>query len=204
MMKDYHGLYLKCDVLLLADIFEKFRKNSSKNYGLCTSHYLSTRALIWDAMLNIKKVKLELISDLCMYILFEKDMRGGVSYVSNRYSKASNKYLKTYDPKQEFKHLIYLNANNLYGYIITYFFPTSGFKWVYPRQFYSSKYTSNSSKVFALEVDYEYPEELREWHNDYPLALDKIEIKREMFPDYQLKIADPYNITIGNVENLIN
>ena len=79
MMKDYHGLYLKCDVLLLADIFEKFRKNSSKNYGLCTSHYLNTRALSWDAMLNIKKVKLELISDLCMYILFEKDMRGGVS-----------------------------------------------------------------------------------------------------------------------------
>ena len=133
MMKDYHDLYLKCDVLLLADIFEKFRKNSSKNYGLWPSHYLSTRALSWDAMLNIKKVKLELISDLCMYILFEKDMRDGVSYVSNRYSKASNKYLKTYDPKQEFKHLIYLNANNLYGYIVTYFFPTSGFKWVYPR-----------------------------------------------------------------------
>ena len=121
-IKDYHDLYLKCDVLLLADIFEKFRKNSSKNYGLCPSHYLSTRALSWDAMLNIKKVKLELISDLCMYILFEKGMRGGVSYVSNRYSKASNKYLKTYDPKQEFKHLIYLNTNNLYCYLITYFF----------------------------------------------------------------------------------
>ena len=71
MMKDYHDLYLKCDVLLLADIFEKFRNNSSKNYGLWPSHYLSTRALSWDAMLNIKKVKLELISDLCMYILFE-------------------------------------------------------------------------------------------------------------------------------------
>ena len=204
MMKDYHDLYLKCDVLLLADIFEKFRNNSSKNYGLWPSHYLSTRALSWDAMLNIKKVKLELISDLCLYILFEKGMRGGVSYVSNRYSKASNKYLKTYDPKQEFKHLIYLNANNLYGYIITYFFPISGFKWVYPRQFYSNKYTSNSSKVFVLEVGYEYPKELREWHNDYPLAPDKIEIKREMFPNYQLKIADPYNIPIGNVEKFIN
>ena len=51
-MKDYHNLYLKCDVLLLADVFEKFRNNSIKNYGLCPSHYLNVPALSWDAMLT--------------------------------------------------------------------------------------------------------------------------------------------------------
>ena len=62
-MKDYHNLYLKCDVLLLADVFEKFRNNSLKNYGLCPSHYLSAPALSCDAMLSMTKIKLELVSD---------------------------------------------------------------------------------------------------------------------------------------------
>ena len=82
-MKDYHKLYLKCDILLLADVFEIFRNNSLKNYGLCPSHYLSAPALTWDAMLNMTKVELELILDLDMYIFFEKGTRGGASYISN-------------------------------------------------------------------------------------------------------------------------
>ena len=54
-MKDYHNLYLKCDVLLLVDVFEKFRNNSLTNYRLCPSHYLSAPGLSWDAMLKMKK-----------------------------------------------------------------------------------------------------------------------------------------------------
>ena len=77
MIKDYHDFYLKCDVLLLANVFEKFRNNSSKNYGLCPSHYLSAPGLSWDAMLNMTKIQVELISDPDMYILTEKGKRGG-------------------------------------------------------------------------------------------------------------------------------
>ena len=62
-IKDNHDLYLKCDILLLADVFEKFRNNSLKNYGLCPSHCLSAPTLSCDAMLNMTKIKLELISD---------------------------------------------------------------------------------------------------------------------------------------------
>ena len=105
-IKDYHDLYLKCDVLLSADVSEKFRNNSLKNYGLCPNHYLSGPTLSWDAMFNMTKIKLELISDPEMYIFFEKGMRGVVSHISNRYSKAINKYLKSYDSKQESKHYI--------------------------------------------------------------------------------------------------
>ena len=79
-------------------------------------------------MLNMIKVELKLIPDPGVYILFEKDTRGGVSYISNRYSEANNKYFKSYDPKQESKHIIYLDANNLYGYTMSTFLPTSGFK----------------------------------------------------------------------------
>ena len=85
------------------------------------------------------------------------------------------------------------------------FLPTSGFKWIDPKEFEFdlNKYTSNSSKGCFLEVDLEYPKELRELHNDYPLALDKIEMKREIMSDYQLRIADYYSIPIGNVKKLV-
>ena len=88
-------MHLKCDILLLKDVFEKFRNNSLKNYGLYPSHYLSTTTLSWDVMLNMRKVELELIQDPEMYIVFEQGMRGGVFYISNRYNKANNKYLKS-------------------------------------------------------------------------------------------------------------
>ena len=64
-------------------------------------------------MLNMTKMKVKLIADRDMYVFFEKDMTGGASYISNWYSEANNKYLKSYDPKQEPKHIIYLNTNNL-------------------------------------------------------------------------------------------
>ena len=66
-----------------------------------------------------------------------------------------------------------------------------------------NKYASNSSKRCVLEIDLEYPKELRKLHNDYPLAPDKIEIKREMQSEYQLKIANLYNIPIGSIKKSV-
>ena len=203
MMKGDHNLYLKCGTLLLADIFEKFRNNSLKNHGLCPNHYLSAPALSQDAMFNMTKIKFEIISDPDMYIFFEEYMRGRVSYISNRYSKTKNKYLKSYDPKQESKYSIYLDVNNLYGYAVPNFLSTSRFKQVNPKEFDLNKYTSNSSKGYIFEIDLEYPKEFQKLYNDYPLVPDKIEIKIEMLSDYQLKIDDLYNIPISNVKKLV-
>ena len=83
------------------------------------------------------------------------------------------------------------------------FLPTNGFKWIDTKEFDLSKYASNSSKGSVLEVDFEYSKELRELKNDYPLAPDKIEIKREIMSECQLKIEDLYNISIGNVKKLV-
>ena len=133
-MKDYHDLYLKCDVLLLADVFEKCRNKSLKNYGVCPSHCLSAPDLSWDAMLKMTKIKLELITDPDMDIFFEKGTRGGISNLSNIHSKTNNKYLQSY-AKQVSKHIMYLDPNNLYGYAMSKFIPTSGFKWIGPKEF---------------------------------------------------------------------
>ena len=61
-------------------------------------------------------------------------MRGGVSCITNRYSKGSNKYLKSYDAQQELKHIVYLDANNLYAHAMSKFHPTTGFQWIDPKE----------------------------------------------------------------------
>ena len=202
-MKDYHDLYLKCEVLLLADVFEKFRNNRLENYRLCPSHYLSPPGLSWDAILKMTKVKLVLIIDPDMYIFFEEGTRGGISCISYGYRKPNNRYLKSFDPEQESKPMIYKDAKNLYGHAMHKFLSTSGFKWINPEEFDFNKYTNSNSKWCVLEVDLEYQKEIWELHNYYPLAPDKIEVKREMLSEYQIKIADLYNISIGNVKKLV-
>ena len=127
-------------------MFEKCRNNSLKDYGLCPSHYLST-------MLKMTKNEFEFIPGPDLYIFFEKNKKGRISYISNRYSKANNKYLKSYHPKEESKHIIYLDANNIYGYAMCRFFPSNVFRWIDPKEFDLNKYTSDSSKGCVLEVD---------------------------------------------------
>ena len=90
---------------MLADVFEKFRYDRLKIYGLYRSHYLSEPAISLDVMLNMMKAKLELVTDPDMHLFFEKGMRGRVSYISKKYSKFNNMYLKSYDPKQESKRI---------------------------------------------------------------------------------------------------
>ena len=118
-------------------------------------------------------------------------------------SLARNKYLKSYDPKQESKHITYLGANNLYDYAMSKFPSASGFKWIDRKEFDLNKYASNSSKGCFPEVDLECPKVLRGLYNDYPLAQDNIEIKREVLSDGQFKIADLYSIPIGIVKKLV-
>ena len=111
--------------------------------------------------------------------------------------------MKSYDPKKESKHIMYLDVNNFFGYTLKKYPPASGFEWTDPKDFDLNKCTNNSSKGCVLKVDLEYPKELHELHNGNPLAPDKIEIKRARLFEYQLKIADLCNIPIGNVKKLV-
>ena len=86
-LREYYDLYLKTDVLLLADVFEKFIKTCLDYYGLDPCHYFSSPGLSWDAMLKMSGVELDLISDIDMHLFVEKGMRGGISYIAKRHSK---------------------------------------------------------------------------------------------------------------------
>ena len=129
-MGDYHDLDLKTDVLLLADVFEKFINTNFSYYGLNTCHYFSSPGLSWDTMLKMTGIELELISDIDMHLFIEKRMTGGILYIAKRHSKADNKYMKCYDSGKESKYITYLDANNLYGWAMSQYLPYSRFKWL--------------------------------------------------------------------------
>ena len=83
-MGDHHDHYLKKDVLLLTDVFEKFISTCIKHYELDPCHYFSSAGLSLDAMLKMTDVKLEKISDIDKYLFIEKGSRGAISYISKR------------------------------------------------------------------------------------------------------------------------
>ena len=205
-MGDYHDLYLKSDILLLADVFENFRKTCLQYYNLDPCHYFTSPCLSWHAMLKMTDIKLELMADIDMFQFIEKGLRGGTSYIANRYGEANNKYMKNYDDKIPSKYIMYLDANNLYGWAMSQFLPTGNFKWLSQKQIEKTnlgKYTENSKKGLILEVDLEYPQELHDLHNDYPLGPEKVKVAKDMLSDYCKKIADKFNITSGLVHKLI-
>ena len=129
-MGDYHNHYLKKDVLLLADVFEKFIGTCLKFYNLDPWHYFSSSGSSWDAMLKMTGVKLEKIFDIDMYLFIEKGLRGGISYIAKRYSKSNNKYMKNYDPKKPSKFITYLDMNNLYDWAMSGYLSYGGIKWL--------------------------------------------------------------------------
>ena len=200
---EYHDLYLKTDLLLLSDVFENFRKTCLKYYGLDPAHYFTSPGLAWDAMLKMTKIKLELISDIDIQLLIEKGHRGGVSYIAHRYAKANNKYLKDYNPKIEDSYLMYLDANNLYGWAMCQNLPTGNFRFINPELVKLENYNENSEKGLILEVDLEYPKELHILHNEYPCAPQKMIITDDMLSDYARKIKEEHSVSSGKVPKLV-
>ena len=205
-MGEYHNLYLKSDVLLLADVFENFRKTCLEYYKLDPCHYFTSPGLSWDAMLKMTKIKLELMADIDMFQFIEKGMRGGISYIANRYSKANNKYMKEYDEKTPSKYIMYLDANNLYGWAMSQYLPTGGFRWMTEKQISNldlATYKEDSKKGLILEVDLQYSQELHDLHNDYPLAAERVRVNEDMLSEYCKEIASKYNTSTGLVQKLI-
>ena len=191
-MGEYHDLYLKSDVLLLADVFENFRKTCLEYYKLDPCHYFTSPGLFWDAMLKMTDIKLELMTDIDMFQFIEKGLRGGISYIANRYGKANNKYMNEYDEKAPSKYIMYLDANNLYGWAMSQYLPTGGFRWMTQKQIDKidiAKYKEDSKKGLILEVD--------------PLAPEKVKVTESILSEYCQNISEKFGISIGLVHKLI-
>ena len=203
-MGDYHDHYLKKDVLLLTDVFEKFIDTCLKYYGLDPCHYFSSPGLSWDAMLKMTGIKLEKISDIDKYLFIEKGLRGGISYIAKRYAKANNKYMNDYDPEKPSTFITYLDKNNLYGWSMSEYLPYEKFEWLENIDKFDVMSINEKNDIgYFLEVDLKYPDELHKLHNDYPLAPEERADSSDMLSEYCKKIADKYKIKVGDVKKLI-
>ena len=161
---NYHDLYLATDTLLLADVFENFTKKCLKHYGLDPAHYYTSPGLSWDALLKHTSAKLELLTDYNMYLFIEKGMRGGISTEMQRCSKANNPYLHDCDPQKETSYILYLDANNEYGWAMSQPLPVGNFRWTrrMPAEKEIMLWQVDRKTGYFLKVDLRYPQELHD------------------------------------------
>ena len=180
---DSHDLYVQSDTLLLADVFENFRKACIKTYELDPAHFISLPGLAWQACLKKTGVELELLTDYDMLLMIEEGIRGGTCHAVHRYAKANNEYMKDYVESKESSYIQYLDANNLYGVAMSEKLPINGFKWVndisrIDNKFVKSYDKRNSDKGYILEVDVDYPSKLHRLHSDMPFLPERMKIDK--------------------------
>ena len=197
-MGEYHDLYLKTDVLLLTDVFENFRDMCLSYYGLDPVYYYTLPNFAFDAMLKLTGIEIDLVYNQEMYEMIEAGLRGGMTQTTCKKVEANNKYMGSdYDKNKASSYINYLDANNLYGLSMIQKLPYRSLKW-------DDKITEddiinydNGRTGFILEVDLEYPKELHELHNDYPLAPEVMNVKANMLSEKQVEI---YKLINGSKE----
>ena len=201
-LMEYSILYLNTDICHLSDVFQKFSDFAYKTYNLDPRHSYTLPGFPWQSMLKMTKIELELISNSDMYLFLMDTIRGGICVVNKKFVKADNIYtrkvhdessnkkvnkkLKTNDSK---KFILYLDANNLYGYSMSKPLPYKNFKW-------SNDLTLNPKNLQTgiYEVDIEIPKELHDKFLDYPLCPEIKNIPEDMLSEYQKYLNDKLNI----------
>ena len=207
-IKDYMEVYLLCDVMLLADVFENFRSNCLSDYEIDPSYYFSTPHFTFDAFLRKSDVSLELLTDINQYLFLSQGIRGGLSVISQRYSVANHKSLSFYDKNKPSVHILYLDANNLYGRAMLDYLPCGNFEWVTEldqlKLQYFLKVPDDSCTGYIIECDFDYPIHLHNFHCDYPLAPSKNKISYSQLSSYAKRVCDKHKLKSSvNTEKLM-
>ena len=184
-MQDFYNVYVKLDVVLLADCIENFRRVGMQAYGIDPAHCWTLAGYTWQCCLKMTDLELQLITDPNIYLMFENAIRGGVSTVSNRYSKANNKYMSDYDSSQPSSYIMSLDVVNLYGYCMSFKLPCGNFRFIdEPDKFDFRSVDLDGEKGYLLEVDLSYPPEIHDAHSDLPLAPEHITVTPQMLSEY--------------------
>ena len=174
---DHHDLYLRTDVVLLANVYKAFRNTCLRHYSLDPTHFYTSPGLAWKACLQRTGIKLELLTDPEMLLMFEPGIRGGITQAVRKYAAANNPYMgDKFDPNKDTTYLQYLDANNLYDWAMSQPLPTGGFRWVDVNPNEISELATRTDKGYILEVDVSYPKELHNPHNDLLFMCERMEI----------------------------
>ena len=199
---DYHDIYLKTDVLLLADIFENFRSSCSQKYNLDPANFVSTPALSWDAMLNITNQEIGLIHDEETRLFFEPSKRGGIVQAGGqRHAVANNKYMKNYDASTESSFISYLDMNNQYGFAMCDFLPHNLNGFVEKTLDEILQTADDNPTGYFVECDIHLPIQLHDKMKDYPACPESMAIKTEWLSDYQKSVLALNNVKHSNKSN---
>ena len=142
-------------------------------------------------MLRYTKVKLKVITDIDMYLMIEKGIRGGVSMITHKYAKANNG--SYYKRDEHTSYIIYWDANNLYGWAMSQYLPTVGFHWVSDEELLTLNVrdiAEDAENGYILEVYLEYPDTLHDDHSDYPLPPERRTINKKQLSPYSQQLID--------------
>ena len=203
-LQDYHDLYLLQDIFLLDDILTAFRQVCLKTYKLDPLHYYTAPGLTWDAGLKYTGVTLDLLTEKDKFLFVEDGIRGGISVISHRHAKANHPDLEDvvhhnddddesyWDPEKPVCNILYLDANNLYGYAMMQHLPVSDFEWM-PQvdrisETWIRKLRPDQEKGYILEVDIHTPTAMHAKLSDYPLAPERKPILGRNLSPYQREI----------------
>jgi len=208
---EYADLYLRTDVLLLADIFENFRTQCLNAYGLDPAHYYTAPGITWDAMLKFTEVKLELLTDVDQVLFIERGIRGGtsISQCCHRYAKANNPYMNSYNAEQETSYIQYYDVNQLYAFAMQQALPLSGFVWVTPDNLWKypwEKKKPDAEEGCILEVDLIYPRNIHDKHRDLPFCPEHMKPPGSQQPKLLTTLLDKsrYVIHYRNLQQALN
>ena len=140
-------------------------------------------------------VKLELLTEPDMYLFVKEGLRGGISMITHRYAKANNPYVEGYNPSQPNNYIMYLDANNLYGWAMSQPLPVNSFAWLSSGEIEELEENFmtiplDDEEGYILEVDLEYQVDLHDLHNDYPLAPEKQGNGQEMLSPYCTQLLE--------------
>ena len=185
-MGQYHDIYLKADVCTLADVFENFRTLAYANFGLDPAHFLTAPHFAWEAMLKTTKIRLDLLAEKDHLDIIRRGIRGGMCGVyHSRYYKANNPECTNFDATEPTTWLILLDANNLYGGVMCESLPFGDFSETTIPLKTVLDTADDAEFGYFVVVDLEYPEDLHDFHNDYPLAPEHLHITKAMLSAYQ-------------------
>ena len=205
---ELHDLYMETDVLLLSDVFQEFRNFSLLKYRLDPAHFNTAPGLSWSAALLYTMERLEIPTDPDMHLFFDKGLSGGVSQVANPWARANHEGIEKHFDREEMRaYIAMFDCNNQYGWAMRQYLPTYGFRWLKletecPRfwtNFVLQQKDCQDTGYF-FEVDLEYPKELHDTHDQYPLAPEHLEIKEEMLSDFQKGLAKDLNVKVGGTK----
>ena len=168
-------LYLKTDVILLADVFEKFIKVSVKEFGINPLYSVSLPGYTWQCGLKYTDVKLDTLQDKNMILLIENNIRGGISSVMG------NRYVKSDDHKK----ILYIDANNLYGYAMSQSLPYQDLKFDPSTDIETILSTPDDSEIgYFVEVDLKYPDEIKDKTKNFLFCPENKFSPTDNFTDY--------------------